>query len=37
MNSAGKPLVGTITDAKLFFETSNLNYLIIGNEILQKN
>ena len=37
MNSAGKPLVGTITDAKLFFEASNLNYLIIGNEILQKN
>ena len=37
MNSAGKPLIGTITDAKLFFETSNLNYLVIGNEILQKN
>ena len=37
MNSAGKPLVGTIKDAKIFFETTKLNYLVIGNEIFEKH
>jgi carbamoyltransferase len=36
MNLAGRPLVGTIKDAKILFKQSNLKYLVIGNEILQK-
>lgn len=36
MNIAGKPLVGTIKDAETFFQTTNLKYLVVGNEILKK-
>ena len=36
MNLAGKPLVGTIKDAETFFQTTNLKYLVVGNEILKK-
>ena len=36
LNLAGKPLAGTVDDAKKFFYSTPLDYLVIGNEILKK-
>lgn len=36
LNLAGKPLAGTIDDAKQFFYTTPLSYLIVGNTIYKK-
>ena len=36
LNLAGKPLAGTIDDAKQFFHTTPLSYLIVGNTIYKK-
>jgi len=36
LNLAGKPLAGTVSDAKKFLYSTSLDYLVIGNEILEK-
>jgi len=36
MNMAGKPLIGTIKNAKTLLEESDLEYMVIGDEILRK-
>lgn len=36
LNLAGKPLAGTIDDAKKFLNSTPLDYLVVGNEVLKK-
>jgi carbamoyltransferase len=36
LNAAGKPIVGSVEDAKTEFFAKNINYLVIGDKIYQK-
>jgi carbamoyltransferase len=36
LNAAGKPIVGSVEDAKSEFFAKNINYLVVGDKIYQK-